>query len=114
MSFLSGEKLTDALFDGYPSLREWRSYRIGLIAALTQIACWFALFCDVDLHLGVSFRVPEAILVHVHTSLLLAFAACLPIATLGLLLDKSKVLSAGVLGSAIPAFMLLIMWSGRW
>jgi hypothetical protein len=111
-SILSGGKPTNVLLDAYPSLREWRTYRIGLIAALIEIATWLALFCDIDM--GISIRASHPNLLRLREVLLLTFFACIPVALIGVFLDKRKSLSAIVLGSSIPALMVLLMWSGYW
>jgi hypothetical protein len=111
-SILSGDKPTDALLDAYPSLREWRKFRVGLIAALIQITTWLALFCFIDL--GISVPGPARVQHRIMLILLLAFFASVPIALAGVFLDKRKVLSAIFLGSILPALFILVLWSGNW
>ncbi|MGC2638449.1 MAG: hypothetical protein WA294_14790 [Acidobacteriaceae bacterium] len=111
-SILSGDKLTAALFDAYPSLREWRGYRIGLTAALLEVASCVALFLDLDA--GIAIPASQQVLMRIRESLLIALLACIPIALIGIFLDKRNIPSAIVLGSILPAFTLLTMCSGYW
>jgi hypothetical protein len=111
--------LKEAVFDSWPSLREWRRFRIGLIALLMFALGFLGEMVEVIVVPDLGYD-PEAYYRydHAHPPLaflskygLLVMLASLLIAILGVIIDKRKTPAVIALSAFFPA---LIFIGGRY
>ncbi|MFY9747438.1 MAG: hypothetical protein WA891_04010 [Acidobacteriaceae bacterium] len=111
--------MTEAVFDSWPSLREWRQFRIGMFALLMFVAGFFAELTEIIAVPDLGFD-PENYYRYDHAHPPLAFfskyglllvAASFLVALIGLIFDKKKSPSIVVLCAFFPALMFI---SGRY
>lgn len=105
--------LKESVFEAYPSLREWRRFRFGLLAVFLEALAFLAVLgCTVARsEMGYAppspLPVPPAIIAATDAGLSVLGVAVL-LALVGLGVDKRKTPSVVVLASFVPAFMIAI------
>jgi hypothetical protein len=99
----------------YPSVTRWRSSLIGLISiAMETVGFILVKLFEMGIWGFFSRHTPE----HLGFRLLMAsfglFAVSAPVALIGALIDRRKVVSIVVLGTWMPPLVFLLLWSGYW
>ena len=105
----------DNLLISYPGLREWRRFRVALIAAsLEAIGTLFLIVYWSDLGRDIVTRVPAKPMDKVFTVAVYLFPASAVVAIVGLFIDKKKVPCLVALGMIFPLLTMAGIWSGKW
>jgi len=105
--------LKEAVFDAYPSLRDWRRFRFGLLAVFLEALAFFGVLACTMIGGEMGYAPPSRL--PLPPALILATQAGLSVlgvsvllALIGLAFDRRKGPSVVVLASFVPAFMIAI------
>jgi len=107
-------KLEEAVFDAYPSMREWRRFRFGLIAALAEIIAFLGVLgctlasSELGYVRGPGFSYAHPAMSNLLTVGMLILGVSVLLSLVGLVFDRQKTPSVVVLASFFPALIIAL------
>lgn len=115
-SVLLVSQTLDNLYEAYPALRQWRQFRIGLLAMTCELyALTFLVIYNLQLGRYFLGLVVSQIALELWFKVSMDFfPAAAVIAIVGLIFDRQRAASVIVLASIIPLVILVGIWAGSW